>query len=157
MNQWRRSFAQGNNRCTARDRKKIKPTPDGVIAALRNHLKIGVCEMANFDPYFQNAMANTALENGWRLSFIAASRAAQRANNPHNLSQAIRPNTLLLHSNLSSYDVLRSISLRDFSSSLSRSPTSKPTVRAPSSVAMQIMTKSSASFGGGSSGWSYRW
>jgi hypothetical protein len=46
--------------------------------------------MANFDPYFQDTMASTALENGRRGRIIAASRTAQRANNPHNSSQTIQ-------------------------------------------------------------------
>src|SRR5947207_178340 len=63
------------------------------------------------------------------------------------------PNSpLLYHSNLTFHAVRRSISLSDFSSSPSKSPTSKPTARAPSNVAMQIMTKFTHSRGGGSSG-----
>src|SRR5262245_65547130 len=76
--------------CTSLDGKKIEPAPDSVIAALRHRLQIGASEMANFDPYFQDAMASTALENGRRGRIIAASRAAQRANNPHNSSHAIQ-------------------------------------------------------------------
>src|SRR5262250_1436800 len=90
MDQRRRALAERNDGCTSLDGKKIEPAPDSVIAALRHRLQIGASEMANFDPYFQDAMASTALENGRRGRIIAASRAAQRANNPHNSSHAIQ-------------------------------------------------------------------
>ena len=135
--------------------------------------------MADLDIDFQYAPALRALKYASRRWLMAALRAAKLSNYAHvillcnDTKQAVilrskATKNLLLHFSNSdkkpdiarrsyafrchAYAVRRSTSFKDFSNSFSKSPTSKPIARAPSSVAMPIINISKVSRGGGSLG-----
>ena len=123
--------------------------------------------MADLDSDFEYAPALRALKDGSRRRLMAALRAAKLSNYAHvillcnDTKQAVIKAKQILRLRLRmtsrgiarhAYAVRRSTSFKDFSNSFSKSPTSKPIARAPSSVAMPIINISKVSRGGGSLG-----
>ena len=76
MDQRRRALAEGNNRRTALDGKKIEPTPNAVIAALRHRLQIGPREMSDLNIDLEDALARRTPKDDLRRRLLAALRTA---------------------------------------------------------------------------------
>jgi hypothetical protein len=154
MNERCASLAQRDDARSIFDREEVEPAPDTPFAALAHRFKIGPSQMTDLDLDFENRSASRALEFGSRC-LICAFRTMQIINNSHmDFLPGSEAEDLARSRSRSQFGepVRRSMSLRDFSSSPSRSATSNPTARAPSRMAMQSITRSRVSFGGGSSG-----
>ena len=76
MDQRRRALAEGNNGCPALDGKKIEPTPNAAIAALRHCLPIGPREMGDLNVDLEDALARWTPKDDLRRRLLAALRAA---------------------------------------------------------------------------------
>jgi hypothetical protein len=89
MDQRRRALAERNNGCPALDGKKIEPTPNAAIPALRHCLQIGPREMGDLYVDLKDALTRRTPKDDLRRRLRAALWATQRANNPHILPLGI--------------------------------------------------------------------